>query len=373
MLWVSCGGVIGRRARRRFNGIPTAADRSDFVLLPRPSTVVPRALSDCDSSCLMLPRPLQSSRVASMAIAWLLVWSPLGSPGHWQRSAAFEPDVKYQLDLSGLAWIGGDEFLAVHDSKNNPRSRDWPRVSVLNLSHSGYEGVVWRHMGIDFTGRGGVSSDLESVCRLPGGRGFLICESGQEIGAEARIFHVTRRRESIEIRSHVQWPEKITNVEASEVCEVAGDLVFVYAERAESEGSTWIRWAKLSVDPWHFGEFSAALYKGRGRVAREGRPIAAMEIDDEGAIYIASTNDPGDNGPFRSVIWRIGRMVNRDGPTVQLGDAQQIARLDGVKVESLTLRTSADGDRDLYFGSDDEHFGGILRRLPRPPAFMKQP
>jgi hypothetical protein len=263
-----------------------------------------------------------------------------------------------------LAWVGGEKFLAVHDAKNNPRSRDWPRVSILNLSHSGYEGVVWTHIGIDFTGRGGVTSDLESVCRLPGGRGFLICESGQEIGAEARIFHVVCGEESIEIKSHTPWPMEITNVEATEVCEVAGKMVFLYAERAEKQGSTWVRWASFSVDPWDFGEFSEVLYEGQGEVARNGRPIAAMEVDDDGWIYIASTNDPGDNGPFRSAIWRIGRVVDRGGAVVEIGNATRIAKLDGVKVESLTFRTTADGDRELYFGSDDEHFGGILRRLP---------
>jgi hypothetical protein len=46
------------------------------------------------------------------------------------------------LDLSGLAWIGGDRFLSVSDAKN-PREDDLNRVGLLTLPDSldglGYE------------------------------------------------------------------------------------------------------------------------------------------------------------------------------------------------------------------------------------------
>jgi hypothetical protein len=78
-----------------------------------------------------------------------------------------------------------------------------------------------------------------------------------------------------------------------------------------------------------------------------------------------STANPGDdNGPFRSVIWRIGRVESDKSrrPRVILDDRpQRFATLDGVKVESLALREEADGDPDIFIGTDDENYGGILR------------
>ena len=43
---------------------------------------------------------------------------------------------------------------------------------------------------------------------------------------------------------------------------------------------------------------------------------------------------------------------------------QRLASLDGVKVEGLALREETDGNISVFFGTDDENYGGILRLLP---------
>ena len=45
-------------------------------------------------------------------------------------------------DLSGLAWIQGDLFLAVHDAKF-PDEGDLPRVSLLEIPE-GLDGIQWK-------------------------------------------------------------------------------------------------------------------------------------------------------------------------------------------------------------------------------------
>jgi hypothetical protein len=42
----------------------------------------------------------------------------------------------------------------------------------------------------------------------------------------------------------------------------------------------------------------------------------------------------------------------------------RLATLDGLKVESIAVRESSEDGRQLYIGTDDEHYGGILRQLP---------
>ena len=99
------------------------------------------------------------------------------------------------------------------------------------------------------------------------------------------------------------------------------------------------------------------------------RAVSALTLDAAGRIYLASTLDPGEHGPFRSVVWRIGVLTaGTDGrPQVRLGPAERIATLDGCKVESLALRLLPDGGAQLFAGTDDEHYGGILRPLPAVP------
>jgi hypothetical protein len=92
------------------------------------------------------------------------------SRAHW---GGFRP-VQKLLDLSGLAWLDGDTFLAVHDAKN-PDENTRVRVSLLVLPRS-LEGLLWRPLRPHFPG--GQSSDLESAARIPGTDKVLLVESG---------------------------------------------------------------------------------------------------------------------------------------------------------------------------------------------------
>ena len=38
--------------------------------------------------------------------------------------------------------------------------------------------------------------------------------------------------------------------------------------------------------------------------------------------------------------------------------------MDGLKVEGLALRENGDREPDIFFGTDDENYGGILRLVP---------
>lgn len=270
-------------------------------------------------------------------------------------------------DLSGLAWVKDDLFISVHDAKRNSEKKYWPRVSLVRLPKSELEGVTWQSLDIEFPGPDGPSSDLESVSRIPGGRGFLFVESGQEGEGARRIFFAVYSNDTLKIESQVPWPVPVENVEATEVCQVGQQLVFLYAERAEGLAATKIKWATLSLHPLEFGLFKEVIYEGIDPVGKGARPIVALAVDTDGFIYSASAYDPGnDEGPFRSVAWRIGQMIaDKNGnPQVQLGESKRLATLDGLKVESITVRESENGGKQVFVGTDDEHYGGIIRLLP---------
>jgi len=271
-------------------------------------------------------------------------------------------------DLSGLAWVADDLFIGIHDAKRNSEKFDWPRVSLVHLPKSELQGTTWRTLNLNFPGAEGRSSDLESACRIPGNGGYLFAESGQEGDADRRIFHAVYGQGTLKIKSHINWPVPIRNVEATEVCKVGHQLIFLYAERADSQPATKLRWAPLTLNPLKIGNFQEVTYQGVDPVGTGARPIVALDVDSQGFLYSVSAYDSGsDDGPYRSVVWKIGKVsADQNGnPCVKLGTGERIADLDGLKVESIVVRETDAAGRQIFIGTDDEHYGGILRLLPQ--------
>lgn len=277
-------------------------------------------------------------------------------------------------DLSGLAWMGGDQFITVHDAKN-PDELDSPRVSLMALPDS-LKGVLWRPMAPTFPSK--KSSDLESASRIPGTNQVLLVESTDNGSAYNRIFLGELKDGGLKILGATDWSTftKSHNVEATAVASTGnGELIFIWAERNSGKTSTDIKWTKLSVAPFKIGggAVSAVPFAlpedavdANGKPLYD-RPLVAMDVDQAGRVYIAATFDPEgttptpDNGPFRSVIYRIGRIA--DAKLVLDAKPVVVGLLDGLKVESVAIR-EAEGRRELYVGTDDENYGGILRVLP---------
>jgi hypothetical protein len=273
-------------------------------------------------------------------------------------------------DLSGLAGIDGDRFLAVHDAKY-PDEEGFPRVSVLEVPN-GLDGIRWTTLDIAFPDQ--PASDLESVARIPGGTDrFLVAESTEDASEKPfsnRIFVLEMTGDGTAVVDHAVWPVPTTNVEGIAVAEAGdGKLLFLFAERADGERATEIRFAELSLVPLGFGPFrSAGSFASPGPMGPTARPVAALEVDPLGSVYAASTEDPDeDGGPFRSAVYRIGRIVRG---AVELDAAPTlIGTLDGLKVESLAARQRPDQTVEIWVGVDDEYYGGTMRPLPAPPGF----
>ena len=270
-------------------------------------------------------------------------------------------------DLSGLTWIEGDNFIGIHDVKNSPDTEEEFRFSLITIPGANQDHVVVKRLSPDYFEDIPLPCDLESACKIPGDQGFLFCESGQCWGGEKRIFHAKYNNGNLEIISYIDWPVQISNVEATEVCTVNDRLVFLYAERAQGESSTYIRWAGISLDPLSIEPFRETMYKSKMSLASNFRAIGGMDIDSDGNIYIASSYDPGvDTGPFKSAIWKIGHIgSDKNGlPVVKLKKSVLLGTMDGVKVESISVVETSDGEKYLYYGTDDEYYNGIIRLLP---------
>jgi hypothetical protein len=163
-------------------------------------------------------------------------------PCAWDALPATSPDLEPVSlasslpDLSGLAWIHGDQFVRVHDAKN-PDENDLPRVCMLEVP-SGLEGILWQPQEVDAPGEKG--NDFESVARIPGTSQELLVEGTEEPDAQPfarRIFLVRVRLLGEDIQDVLDWPSETRNVEGSAIARVGDDMLFVYAERGAGQGA----------------------------------------------------------------------------------------------------------------------------------------
>ena len=140
-------------------------------------------------------------------------------------------------DFSGIGFVGHEDLLAVHDAK---RGSDRARVSRVHLPDT--EAALHTEAVAVEAGNGQwPGTDLESIAPIPGTSLVLMAESGggRRVGEAApRIFLAEYRRGQIFILDAADWPVPVENVEGTAVAGAAGDLVFLFAERAEGNRST---------------------------------------------------------------------------------------------------------------------------------------
>ncbi|MEB3311255.1 MAG: hypothetical protein VKJ02_13585 [Snowella sp.] len=269
-------------------------------------------------------------------------------------------------DLSGLAWLQDDQFLAVHDSKSKDPQQ--PRVSLITLPHSS-AGITWQPLNIDWEKVGGVALDLESMARIPQTDSFILAESGNHQDHSGRLFLMQFQNSTLTPIAVTNWPKTIgdSNIEGIAVDRFQDNYYLLYGDRAGGKPKTEICITSLSLEPFRMGNCQLTAFTTPDKTPQI-RHISDLVIDDIGNLYIASAFDPNqDNGPFKSSVWKIGKIIldRHHSPIIQLTSSPDaIAEIDGFKVESLAIRPIQNQLPEIYIGTDDENYGGVIRLLP---------
>lgn len=304
----------------------------------------------------MLPRRIRSL-VLLPTVLWIGACAGQTQPQAMPVPAPAAAPPRALPPVSGLGCLPDGSLLAVVDTKNNAPA-EVPRVVRVRLS--GRESS-WEPVAVDWPGPDGASNDLEGVAAVPGTDSFLLVESGYFQGRFGRIFEVSADGDLLRT---ARLPVDVDNVEGAAVVEIGGRPVLLFGER----GSGTIRWAALDLagTDLTFETIGSVRFQAAEPQGANHREIAALEVDPEGRLFAASTVDPGDRGPFRSVIWEIGRVEGEGGIVVVtlLPEPHRIADVPDAKVEALAFCQGADGSRRLFLGTDDEDFGGSIRPLP---------
>lgn len=255
--------------------------------------------------------------------------------------------------ISGMAWIDrpGDtpNLAIVHDNK----TEDLDRLAIVSIPPQGKP----QYIPIPWSNETELPVDLEGLVAVPDDDFRFMA-----VASQGRVFdfRLDPDRHTIEIIQTFDLPDipDNSNFEGFALTRICDRLVAVWAHRGEGEDPGVLYWGELNLDR---GEI---VLRGRQEVRvpqplGNPRHISDVKIDRAGRVWVSSATDPGDEGPFNSAIYTIGR-VELEDETISLDpfpNLTPIAAYAGHKIEAIEILPD---DRSI-FGTDDEIFGGFVR------------
>ena len=280
--------------------------------------------------------------------------------------------------------IDDSHYLAVHDELAHESGA---RISVLevtaeqNVVVTPVRPATWKHGE-------GRSNDLEGVCAIPKHDGeFLLVEAGHYDGDFGRLFHVkvdiTKSTYQVEVLYAFDLPEFDSKGEL----DPAGDEIEGIACATRSDGKTLVilgerggssvytegllRWVVIDLTAPGVLQFSAAGFAGKtvdapGRWSdpARNRDISALHLDSDNNLWAAASEDLGDSGPFKSIVYKVAEVSADDPDPIQIAGSFSVSHtVDGFKVESLAAPTTQAEGSVFAIGTEDEAFGGVWRAL----------
>lgn len=289
-----------------------------------------------------------------------------------------------KVDFSGMAAFGSDQFLVVHDSKNNKVEIHRPRLGVMTLDRSS-KSSNYREVRLkrdDWQGVGGMANDLEAICRVPQSDDeFLLMESGYYKGRFGRLLHVRLKKPRVEWEVNVLGslplpkPDRLGldrqglkfNFEGLLCLQgIEGTVQVVLGDRGKGR-------QRLSSLLWNVADLKRHRYVNSDRyemlvenieaprwktMSDKIRHIADLYLDDHGTLWAASAYDPDvDEGPFESILYRAGTLQPGTPPQLNWNPSAPM-HIGRYKIEALGPPLSS--NCAVTAGTDDELFGGRL-------------
>ncbi len=278
---------------------------------------------------------------------------------------------------SGMAILDEQSYVGVYDLKNFQKGI---RVSVIKVTE---EELSVRPIVIENWDNEGISSDLESICKVPGTENeFFASESGNWQGKFGRIFHIRINPTTFvgTIINSVKLPiinrndfdmtgdqyEAITSISYSDT-----EKIIILGERGGSKinPNGIVRWGVYNVEKKTF-EMSPAgkegiqvQVPGNWTDNTKNRDITDFYVDKAGKIWASASDDLGDAGPFYSVIYQLGTIQkDKNNPIQVVSEITNYKEVNGFKIEALS--GPAKGIKStLSFATEDENYGGVWRPI----------
>ena len=282
-------------------------------------------------------------------------------------------------------------YVVCHDRKDRPKDRPLSWLGLLTWEKD--KGTRWEPLRVTVPEGQDPPSDLETCCRVPGREDLILtAESGywSRSGPVKYGRVILFRLPDDPLSRDLEWvrsyrpfpvPEKPTvkhdQVEGMECVRIGENgLALVFVTVGEAGERATIRWGKLDLD----ASADADVYDERGtcHLTPGDGPLNARacggayikkpnEDVPERAVWCSATYDPGDEGPFESIVYRAGTLRRVAGPKLfeygALAKPVLRWRLDGVKVEAIAEAPSGIPNAICAVATDDEDYVGIWRVL----------
>ncbi|MEU9607309.1 hypothetical protein [Streptomyces sp. NPDC048057] len=253
--------------------------------------------------------------------------------------------------ISGLAVAGATgtgDLLAVHDNKHAGQRR------LSRIQVAGNEAQVWE---VRWDGER-LPVDLEALSDVPGRPGeFVALESS------GRAYHLRWASGAARVLREFTVPDVAPgdNYEGFALTSSGGRLVAVWAHRGQDEdpgvlATARLDWATLAFGP-RVSTPVTVPYPGQ-----DVRHVSDVDVTSSGQVVTTAASDPGDDGPFDSAVYDLGRVTIPAGgePVLELrAQPLRLGTFAGHKVEGVVC---APGAPSTALGSDDENLGAAVRR-----------
>lgn len=316
-------------------------------------------------------------------IGMLFLFSACGTG----KTISDKPNVSHKIQIdpsksgggsSGMEQIGAQSYLVVYDFKSHNSAT---RIGFLKVNDASLEVLP---IAVSSWGDGGIPNDLESICAIPGKQNeFLVAEPGSWQGTPGRIFHINV--DTVNLKGKVLGTVKLPFLQDNDF-DLVGDqyeamLCLPYDERkrivvmAERGGSQLspeaiIRWGVLDLKEYSLTMEETGL-KGKTVNApgnwtnnKTKRSITDFHLDEQGGIWASASEDQGDQGPFYSVVYQLGKTnaINKEQPITVFEEITAFKPVYGFKIEALSGPRKGTNSTHS-FGTEDEIYDGVWRPI----------
>lgn len=262
--------------------------------------------------------------------------------------------------ISGLVALESPDscrrFIAVHDFKKKGQ----PRLSILSMKPSAnlrVEFLKWPERNV-------LPIDLEAITAIPSlspSNVIVVASSGNAYHCEIDIDGLKVRVAKEFVLPNIRADLNLEGFSLQYFGEV---LYGVWGHRGKDEEPGMLYWAQFRLDRYTFSDLDSSEVVSPLVALKEIRHISDLRVDQNGSIFISSASDPGDDGPFSSELYLVGKFqfedsrltLRRDGPP------RLLARYPHNKVEAIEIIPGA--HKSIVVGSDDENHGAVVTIIP---------
>lgn len=251
--------------------------------------------------------------------------------------------------VSGLAQAGNEQWVAISDAKRKGEAR-------AALVQQPTKGIVQTKM-LHWAGSEPV--DAEAISRIPGTADRFVVVTSKGEWFVVRLVDGSLR---VMKRGTMPGQDAIKELEGFNLTQIGDKHVAVWANRGSDKEPGRLFWSTYEAkqDRLSFGTVQSAELR-LPWPKKHVRYISDLRLDSDGRLLVSSASDPGDQGPFASAVWEVGRFdITGNSPAWRpLAEPIQLFRTgpDSHKVEAI----SSDATGRLVLGSDDEAQGSAIR------------